>query len=92
MSDPTNKDVRIAYLEQCLTELARDVAKGTAGKIHAIKAHRAATGAMLKDSKDWVEALAVAEEIRNAPTVAERFARLETRLDLIEGRFEDIEK
>ena len=44
-----------ARLKRELLALARALACGTAGKIHAIKAYRAATGEGLKESKDWVE-------------------------------------
>ena len=42
-------------LRKELLEAAESIARGVAGKIHAIKAYRASTGARLMDSKKWVE-------------------------------------
>jgi hypothetical protein len=71
---------RIAYLEANLRDLAKDVACGIAGKIHAIKAWRAATGASLKYSKDIVEAFS-----KSAKGFEDsRIQRLEDRVSLLE--------
>lgn len=56
--------VEIATLKELILDLAKHIACGTASKIHAIKAYRTATGAPLKDSKDWVEALANAKALQ----------------------------
>lgn len=78
----TTPEERIRYLEATLRDLAKEIATGVAGKIHAIKAYRAATGIPLKESKDWVESLASA-----APGFADsRIQRLEDRVTFLERR------
>ena len=80
MSKELNEAARIRYLEAELRELAKSIATGVAGKIHAIKAYRASTGEGLKESKDWVEALAI-----GAPGFADsRIQRLEDRVTMLE--------
>lgn len=80
-------EARIRMLEFNLVELASALAKGTAGKIHAIKAYRAATGTPLKESKDWVEALAKFAEASatpQAPPQDDRIDQLEKRVATLE--------
>lgn len=80
-------EARIRLLEANLIELATALAKGTAGKIHAIKAYRAATGMPLKESKDWVEALAnfsAASAMPPAPSREDRLDQLEKRVGVLE--------
>lgn len=80
---------RIAQLEDNLRFLATHIAMGSAGKIHAIKAYRAATGAPLKDAKDYVEAIAARAE----KTVEDsRIQRVEDRLHHVERRVAFLEQ
>jgi ribosomal protein L7/L12 len=48
---------RIHYLERALKDIAVSIAKNDAGKLCAIRAWRAATGATLKDSKNYIESI-----------------------------------
>lgn len=79
---------RIRYLEGVLIDMASAAAKGDCSKLHAIRAYRAATGATLKDSKDFVEALHHASkqsvEDSRIQRVEDRLIYLERRVGLIE--------
>lgn len=70
---------RVMVLESALIETARYIALGRAGKIHAIRAYRAATGSGLKESKEWVEMFP------STPSADySRIQRLEDRVSLLE--------
>lgn len=73
--------VRIDHLQKCLIEAAEVAARHAHMKIHAIKFYRAATGASLKDSKDWVERLGEAQRYED-----QVIRRIEDRLTAIERR------
>jgi ribosomal protein L7/L12 len=83
------QEQRLIYLEDVLRGCATEIAKGTADSILAIRAWRAATGATLKDSKDYVMALKLATE---SPAKYEdaRIQRLEDRLFHLEQRVNGI--
>ena len=73
---------RMAYLENELIEAARWLSASGA-LISGIKAYRSATGASLKDSKDWCE------KFRKPPTPNfndARIQRLEDRVSNLERR------
>jgi ribosomal protein L7/L12 len=71
-----NDSQRIEYLETCLLETAKCIAQGVAGKIHAIKAYRTATGMSLLESKNWVESF--------ESNSTDRFHAIEIRLTALE--------
>lgn len=79
---------RIEILTKNLKDIATDIALGRAGKIHAIKAWRAATGASLKDAKDYIMALSERAEKSQEDS---RIQRVEDRLLLLETRFSKFE-
>ena len=68
---------RVEYLEATLRDLATSIANGSAGKIHAIKAWRAATLATLKDSKDHIEGIEMLAKAKIDGGVIGRIERLE---------------
>lgn len=84
----TTQEDRIRLLEGVLRDMAIEVAKGTAGKLHAIRAYRAATGHTPKDSKDFVESFAVA---RQPVTEDSRIQRVEDKVALLERRVNSLE-
>lgn len=81
-------ETRIVLLEANLRDLANAIARGDAGKIHAIKAWRAATGATLKDSKDYIEAVSVGAAQQKEES---RLARAEDRIHYLERRVSSLE-
>lgn len=79
---------KIEMLERNLREIATDIALGRAGTIHAIKAWRAATGATLKDAKDYVVGLSQRAEKSQEDS---RIQRVEYRLGYLEQRVSRLE-
>lgn len=85
-------EIRIAMLERNLKDAAIAIAKGEYTKIHAIKAWRAATGASLKDSKDYIESFSTKETDNNSSFgVDSRIQRVEDRLFYLEQRVSKLE-
>ena len=78
-------DVLIKQLKRNLLELAEAIADGTVGKIHGIKAYRAATGEYLKESKDWFEAREHKALLTKTGFEDSRIQRLEDRVSLLEA-------
>jgi ribosomal protein L7/L12 len=80
-----DKDQRIAYLEEHLRDCAVQIARGSASKLTAIRAWRAATGAMLKDAKDYVESLEQREKEVGKTRLEDRVYHIEQRLMKLEA-------
>lgn len=69
-------DEQIENMKSTLLQMAEAIAEGSAGKIHAIKCYRSATGAGLLESKEWVERRYV---------MIDRISKLEARVTALEG-------
>jgi ribosomal protein L7/L12 len=68
--------VEAVYLRQELIVAARTLA-GAGEVIHAIKAYRSATGAGLKESKDWVDRFRASVGASRVDALDGRVAKLE---------------
>jgi hypothetical protein len=79
---------RIAQLETYLMEMAQAGALGTLTGIHCIKAYRMATGAGLRDAKDWYDRLSGRSVVGTNGDA--RFDRIEVRLHALERRMEGV--
>ncbi len=80
---------KIEILKDDLRVVATAIALGNASKIHAIKAWRAATGAPLKEAKDYIESIAARAERSQEGS---RIQRVEDRLTYLERRTSALEQ
>lgn len=81
-----NHEARIAMLEKELKLLAVAIAKGEAGKLHAIRAWRAATGALLKDAKEYIESFQQQQPRTDGYSLQAQIDGLATRVRFLEQR------
>lgn len=80
----TDEIAEFRRLQGELAELVRRTASGTVTKIDLIRAYRSATGAGLKDAKDYIESLQ-REPAPLPPLAPSELSSIRTRLEIVEN-------